>query len=226
MNKTLTRSGLLLSGLLLALSVVAQLPPGFEYCKRIIPTLHTELKYATGDNFTNQKLPGYNESVCVLTYSALNQLFKIQNKLSELGLGLKVFDGYRPQKAVDAFLAWKSEPDLPEVKHRFYPDLEKETLFKEQYIARYSGHTRGSTVDLTLIDLTTRQELDLGTEFDFFGEQANPLSQKVSPQQRANRLLLRTIMMEHGFLPYKNEWWHFTLANEPFPNTYFDFDIQ
>ena len=205
---------------------LAKLPEGFSYCESVIPSLRIDLKYATADNFTGQPVSGYKEPVCILTTAALNQLVHVQNILSELGLGLKIFDGYRPQKAVNHFIAWESLPDQPDAQTRFYPTLTKKELFELAYIASLSGHSRGSTVDLTIIDLLSGQELNFGTEFDFFGEQAHPLYPHFQPEQRANRLLLRSLMVAHGFIPYVNEWWHFTLANEPFPATYFDFDIE
>ena len=226
MAKTLRMLSLLLSVVLITRVGAAVLPEGFEYCKRIIPTLHTDLKYAGSDNFTNQPVVGYEQPTCILTYAALNQLFKVQNQLDKFGLGLKVFDAYRPRKAVDAFLVWKHKSDKPEIKTKYYPDITKKELFEKRFIANYSSHSRGSAVDLTIVDLVSGKELDFGTEFDFFGKQAAPLYHHVSPEQRAHRLLLRMIMVHYGFIPNENEWWHFTLANEPFPNTYFNFDIE
>ena len=223
---TLTHKAMLVGVMLSVLHVHAELPAGFDYCLRVIPSLQVDLRYASNNNFTGAKVPGYKKPVCVMTKSALNQLFKVQMQLEEFGLGLKVFDTYRPQKAVDGFVAWSALPDVDSIRKRYHPAFSKEELFEKRYIARHSGHTRGSTVDLTLVDLNTGKELDCGTEFDFFGIESAPFYQDLSPEQKANRALLGTIMMNHGFEPYENEWWHFTLKNEPFPDTYFNFEIE
>ncbi len=215
-----------MSLVLVSFHLRAVLPEGFDYCLRVIPSLQIDLRYASDNNFTGQQLIGYKYPVCVMTQSALNQLFNVQMQLSEFGLGLKVFDAYRPQKAVDSFVAWSGLPDNDEIRKKYYPTLTRKELFEERFISKHSGHTRGSTVDLTLVDLSTGQELDGGTRFDFFGKESAPFYSELRPEQRANRALLRAVMMNHGFQPYHNEWWHFTLANEPFPNTYFDFDIE
>ena len=143
------------------------------------------------------------------------------------GLGLLVFDAYRPQQAVDDFVAWSKDLNDTKTKSTYYPRIPKEFLFSQGYIAERSGHSRGSTVDLTIVSKNAPfQQLDMGTGFDFFGPESWPDYAEIFPQQRANRLLLQNIMVKYGFNPYPQEWWHFTLKNEPFPNTYFNFPVQ
>ena len=151
----------LAAGIEFASTSLAELPDGFDYCHHVIPTLHTDLKYATTDNFTNDVVAGYNHSICILTHSALHQLFHIQNHLSNMGLGIKILDAYRPKKAVDAFLSWKTKPNDSVVRARFYPEVTKEELFDMGYIAEHSSHSRGSTIDITIVDLSSGKELGL-----------------------------------------------------------------
>ncbi|WP_133406670.1 M15 family metallopeptidase [Parashewanella tropica] len=212
--------------LFLPVTVFAKLPAGFSYCTDVIPNLTVDLHYISNNNFTGKPVDGYIKPVCILSTSALNQLAKVQKQLKPFDLGLKVYDAYRPQRAVDNFVRWQKTPDHPEIKKHYYPNLNKADLFKLDFIATKSGHTRGSTVDLTIIDLHTKQELDMGGHFDYFGERSKPFYQGISMQQKANRALLRHMMIEQGFMPNKNEWWHFNLSNEPFPNTYWDFPVK
>ena len=141
-------------------------------------------------------------------------------------LSLKIFDGYRPQKAVDHFVRWVQVLKDTLMKAQFYPKVKKNNLLKNGYIAERSGHSRGSTIDLTIINIKTGKALDMGSAYDFFGIQSHPLYQNISKKQKNNRMLLRNTMLNHGFTPYENEWWHFTLKKEPFPNTYFTFPIS
>ncbi len=141
-------------------------------------------------------------------------------------MGLKLFDAYRPQQAVNHFVRWAKVLNDTLMKQSYYPDVPKSELFKRGYIASKSGHSRGSTVDLTLIDLDTGNELDMGSPYDFFGVQSHPFYKKITDKQRKNRMLLRRVMLKNGFKPYENEWWHFTLRDEPFPNQYFDFPVK
>ena len=152
----------------------------------------------------------------------------MQKDLEAFGLGLKVFDAYRPQRAVDHFVRWAEDLDDTRMKAKYYPGVEKKHLFRDGYIAARSGHSRGSTVDLTIVSLGPDDpvELDMGTGWDYFGPRSWPASLDVSPQQRANRMLLQSLMVKHGFKPLAEEWWHFTLKDEPFPKTYFDFVIE
>ncbi len=201
------------------------LPDGFVYLDEVIPGIVVDLEFYGSDNFVGEPIDGYGHPYAVLSKPAARALAKVQTVLLGMGLGLKVFDAYRPQRAVDHFVRWAEEPDDPEVKAKYYPNVAKEDLFKG-YIARKSGHSRGSTIDLTIVYWETAsvvRELDMGTAF--FDEASWPSSRAVTAQQRANRALLRSVMILHGFRPYFREWWHFTLKNEPFPDTYFDFPL-
>lgn len=211
----------------------SSLPQGFIRADTLIPNLVLEMRYNGNNNFIGEKIDGYTADVCILHQNAANALAQVQAELSPFGLGIKVFDAYRPQMAVDHFVRWAKDTADTRMKAQYYPDVDKRDLFTEGYIASKSGHSRGSTVDLTLISLDTSPnpaghpaELPMGSEFDFFGKVSWPLSKRVTPQERANRMLLRTLMIKNGFKPYDQEWWHFTLANEPFPDTYFNFPVQ
>lgn len=185
-----------------------------------------DLKYFTGDNFVGESICGYLSETCLLTKPAALALQRVQHSLAEFGLGLKVFDAYRPQRSVDQFIEWCDQDGANPTQARFFPTLQRPELFSKGYLIRHSSHTRGSTVDLTLIDLDSKEELDMGTEFDFFGPESWFDSNSVSAQVRANRMLLQRVMVQHGFVPFHQEWWHFTLQDEPFPNQYFDFEIS
>ena len=204
----------------------ADLPDGFCYLDQYLPGAAYEVRYYGDNNFVGQPVDGYEAPRVILTIPAAQALAGVQQDLAPFGLGLKFFDGYRPQRAVDHFVRWAADLSDTKMKARFYPGVDKANLFRDGYIASRSGHSRGSTVDLTVVDLATGAELDMGTPFDFFG----PLSAGESPdapaQARANRMLLRQAMENRGFLPYAEEWWHFTLADEPFPETYFDFPVR
>ena len=203
------------------------LPAGFVYLKATIPSIQTDIRYAGSHNFVGKPVDGYLKPRAILTKKAADALAQIQAELKPFGLGLKVFDAYRPQRAVNNFIRWAKDLDDTKTKAEFYPDVAKKDLFKEDYIADRSSHTRGSTVDVTLVSLTgKKQELDMGTPFDFFSPESWPTYPRLTPNQRANRMLLHITMIKHGFTPYPQEWWHFTLANEPFPETYFDFPVK
>ena len=150
---------------------------------------------------------------------------EIQNDLKHFGYGVKIFDAYRPQKAVNHFSRWSTNDDVL-MKDLFYPNIEKRALFKKGYIASRSGHSRGSTIDLTIIDLKTKEELDMGTSYDFFGIESSYDYSGLTYEQNSNRLLLYSVMKKYGFKSLKSEWWHFTLENEPFPDTYFNFNVE
>ena len=152
----------------------------------------------------------------------------MQAQLAPIGRGLKVFDAYRPQRAEDHFVRWAEDLADTKMKARYYPDVDKANLFRDGYIAAKSGHSRGSTVDLTIVSLNAGEpiELDMGTGWDHFGPKSWPSSREVTTQQRANRMLLQSLMVKHGFRPLAEEWWHFTLVDEPFPDTYFDFVVE
>ena len=202
------------------------LPDGFVYLDEAIPDIGVELKYTSDDNFVGQPIDGYQHEHAILSEPAAAALAEVQATLQTFGLGLQVFDAYRPQRAVDHFVRWGQDLDDRRTKPDFYPDVAKEDLFEEGYIAARSGHSRGSTVDLTIVyrDVSgAAHELDMGSDYDFFGPISWPDSPAVTAQQRANRALLQQVMITHGFSYYAQEWWHFTLADEPYPDTYFDF---
>lgn len=203
------------------------LPADFLYLDQVSPSIHTQLQYFTHQNFVGRPIQGYGVNRAIITKPAALALANIQKELNEFGLGLLIFDAYRPQRAVNDFMVWAENLRDTKNKSEYYPNVDKRNLFKEGYIAEKSGHSRGSTVDLTIVDLSRGgKPLDMGSRFDFFGPQSWPDYPNITAQQKANRLLLRTLMMKHGFMPYDKEWWHFTLKDELFPDTYFDFLVQ
>lgn len=205
----------------------ASLPEGFVYVDEVIPSIKQELRYFGNNNFVGRPIQGYRANRVILTKSAASALRVVQEELSIFGLSILVFDAYRPQQAVDDFVTWSKDLSDTKTKSTYYPRVSKEILFAQGYIAERSGHSRGSTVDLTIVSKKAPFEpLDMGTGFDFFGPESWPNYAGISTQQRANRLLLQNIMVKHGFNPYPQEWWHFTLKNEPFPSTYFNFPVQ
>jgi D-alanyl-D-alanine dipeptidase len=203
-----------------------EIPDGFVYIDDIIPYVVIDAKYSTTDNFVGQVVDGYEANLAILSTEAAFALSLVQEDLNENSLGLKIFDGYRPQKAVDNFVEWASDKNDLTTKEEHYPDLDKSTLIPSGYIASKSGHSRGSTVDLTIVNLETLEELDMGTEFDFLGVQSHFAYENLSETQKENRKLLKSTMENHGFKYYKNEWWHYTLINEPYKDIYFDFDVK
>jgi zinc D-Ala-D-Ala dipeptidase len=210
-------------------SAAEGLPDSFVYIEDVIPNIQMDLRYFTDKNFLGRRVDGYDKSRCILTKQAAEALRKVQEDLNRFGMGLKVFDAYRPQRAVDDFVRWGKDLNDTKMQTEYYPKVQKKDLFREGYIAGKSSHSKGSTVDLTIVCLDEQpsdSELDMGTRFDFFGPESWPDSPLVSSVHRAHRMLLQVLMQEHGFEPYSKEWWHFTLKNEPFPNTYFDFPVQ
>ncbi|OQX08674.1 MAG: peptidase M15 [Desulfobulbaceae bacterium A2] len=235
MQQTLTALILLVSMLCAPLpggaaqTVPAELPPGFVYLDTVVADVRQDLRYATAQNFIGEPIDGYHGSRVILTREAAAAVAGVQDDLRPFGLGLKVFDGYRPQRAVDHFVRWAADLNDTRMRAEYYPDVDKKDLFKEGYIAERSSHSRGSTVDLTLVALIGDQageELDMGGSFDLFSPRSWPTSEGVSPPARAHRLLLHTLMVKHGFTPYAQEWWHFTLKAEPFADTFFNFPVQ
>jgi D-alanyl-D-alanine dipeptidase len=223
----------LLSTVLLLVAADAQAEPlaqGLVYADQQLPDLRVELRYHGSDNFLGVPVDGYEGTRLILTAAATDALARVQDELRPMGLGLLVYDGYRPQRAVDHFVRWAQDLDDQVNKASYYPEVDKALLFEQGYIAARSGHSRGSTVDLTIAPLcvatTDCAPLDMGTPWDYFGPQSWPSYTGVTAQQRANRLLLRSLMMQHGFRPLDEEWWHFTLVDEPFAETYFDFPVE
>lgn len=217
---------ILLAYTLLINSVFAQIPDDFGDIAEEISDIVLEVRYASNDNFMGRVVNGYSVPKVVLTKKALKALKNAQAEFIRLGYCIKVFDAYRPQRAVDDFMQWINVENDTLMKQKYYPQFDKKNLIPQGYIAEKSGHSRGSTLDLSLIYLDEEnkgQEVDMGGSWDFFGERSHYDYPEISLEQKENRALLQKIMIKHGFLPYAKEWWHFTLAEEPFPNKYFDF---
>jgi len=189
-------------------------------------SIQIDVRYFGADNFVGAPVDGYLAEQIIISQDAADALLKVQLSLVSQGLALKIFDAYRPQRAVDHFVRWAQDLGDIRMKQKYYPNVQKQHLFRDGYIASRSGHSRGSTVDLTLVRLSDGQELDMGTPWDYFDPLSWPSSTAVSVAQKANRDLLRQVMLAAGFRPLEEEWWHFTLANEPYPERYFDFPIQ
>ncbi len=224
------------------------LPPGFVYLSQIDPSIVQELRYAGTHNFMGRPVKGYEEiRGCILTQQAAEALKQVQTELRKSSLSLKVYDCYRPQKAVNDFIAWSKEPNNQQMKAEFYPRVNKAEVFKLGYVAAKSGHSRGSTMDLTLVRLPLASQavyrpsqklipcywpyylrfhdnsINMGSGYDCLDVAAHLDYQTLQPLEHYNRLFLSKLMIKHGFQPYPEEWWHFTLKNEPYPQTYFDF---
>lgn len=204
----------------------AQLPDGFVYVSSVIPDLDVELRYNTTNNFVGKRIEGYKTNKLILTKKAAIALKQVQESLRNQNLCLMVYDGYRPQRAVNHFMRWAKNLNDTINKQAYYPDVDKLNLFVEEYIAARSGHSKGSTVDLTIIDGNTGKPIDMGSNYDFFGEASWVDYKNITEKQSANRKLLQEVMLKYGFKNFTKEWWHFTLRDEPFPNTFFDFPIK
>ncbi|MCB1649183.1 MAG: M15 family metallopeptidase [Pseudomonadales bacterium] len=201
-------------------------PDTFVSLQSVIPKLVLELRYFSHNNFIGRPIDGYRANIVYMTRPAALALKAVQDELASQGLGLKVFDAYRPQTAVNHFMRWAADSSDTLMKQQYYPSLNKDELFPGGYIAERSGHSRGSTVDLTLVRLADSQELDMGSPYDFFDEVSWPSDTSITEQQRSNRMTLREAMLKHGFRPLDTEWWHFTLEGEPYTDVYFDFPVE
>ena len=198
----------------------------FVLLAEAVPDAILEIRYYSTYNFIGDRIDGYEQPVALLTKEAAAALKEVSDEVMAKGYRLKIYDAYRPQKAVTHFMNWALDPEDVRMKPYFYPELDKTVLFPQGYIAEHSGHSRGSTMDLTLFDMTTEKEADMGGTFDYFGELSHPDYTGITEEQYANRMLLREAMMNHGFKPLVEEWWHFTLENEPYPDTYFTFPVN
>ena len=199
---------------------------GFVLLTDVIPDAILEIRYYSTFNFVGARIDAYEAPVAYLSREAAYALKRASDALIVRGYRIKIYDAYRPQSAVDHFKRWSEDLTATEMKPYFYPDLDKSELFSRGYIAGRSGHSRGSTVDLTIVDMASGREVDMGSGFDLFGELSHSdHTQGLTKDQIKNRSILRRAMTENGFRPIAEEWWHFTLENEPYPDTYFDFPI-
>ena len=207
-------------------SMVTMDSSGFVLLSDYVPQIVQEIRYYSTYNFIGDRIDGYEEPCSLLTIEAARALKAVSNELIVQGYRLKVFDAYRPVSAVKHFVLWGIEDQDIRMKPYFYPDLEKQALFAKGYIAKQSSHSRGSTVDLTLLDMKTGKELDMGSPFDLFSEISHPDCTEITEEQYENRMVLQRAMVRNGFMPFACEWWHFTLEDEPYPNTYFEFPVS
>ncbi len=201
-------------------------PSGFVLLADHVPGVVQEIRYYTSYNFIGDRIDGYEEPCAIITRAAAWALSEVANELNVQGYRLKIFDAYRPVKAVKHFVLWGIEDLDLRMKPFFYPDLEKQELFAKGYIAKLSSHSRGSAVDLTLLDMKTGREVDMGSPFDLFDPVSHPDYTGITQEQYDNRMVLRRAMLRHGFQPIDCEWWHFCLKDEPYPETYFEFPVS
>ena len=205
---------------------IAMDPSGFVLLSDYVPQIVQEIRYFSTYNFIGERIDGYEEPCALLTKEAARALKSVSNEMIVMGYRLKVFDAYRPACAVRHFVLCGIEDQDIRMKPYFYPDLEKQSLFIEGYIAKNSSHSRGSAVDLTLLDMRTGKEVDMGSPFDLFSEVSHPDYRGITQEQYENRMLLQKVMVRNGFLPLSCEWWHFSLKEEPYPDTYFEFPVS
>ena len=198
---------------------------GFVYLKDIDSSIIVDLKYYSTENFTGQLVDGYHSNSAILTKESALALSNAQDDFNKLGYSLILYDAYRPQRSVDFFVQWSKNPYDTINKRIYYPNIKKSDLFEFGYIAYKSGHSRGSTVDVSLVEISTNKEIDMGTIFDYFGIQSHTFFNGISEKQKSNRLILYDVMSNNGFKNYSKEWWHYTLENEPFQK-YFDFLVK
>ena len=201
-------------------------PSGFVVLADFVPHVVQEIRYYSTYNFIGERIDGYGEPCALLTIEAARALKSVSSEMLVQGYRLKVFDAYRPGRAVRHFVLWGIEDQDIRMKPYFYPELEKQELFSKGYVASQSSHSRGSTVDLTLLDMTTGKELDMGGPFDLFSEVSHPDYKGITPEQYENRMRLQRVMVRNGFEPIDCEWWHFSLQDEPYPDTYFEFPVS
>ena len=199
---------------------------GFVLLGDVAPDVIQEIRYYTTFNFVGDRIDGYEQPIAFITRQAGEALRDASELAKAQGYRLKVFDAYRPQRAVDHFVRWSLDADDIRMQEYFYPELDKSVLFDQGYIIKKSGHVRGSTVDITLFDMRTEREVDAGGTFDYFGELSHPDYRDITDAQYEVRMTLRDIMVQAGFKPLEEEWWHFTLEDEPYPSTYFDFPVN
>lgn len=198
----------------------------FVILNEVIPEAFYEIRYYTTYNFVGERIDGYEEPLALMTKEAAKSLKEVSDELLAKGYKLRIYDTYRPRKAVAHFIRWSEDINDTRMRKYFYPDYDKTTVFENGFLKKNSPHSRGSTVDLTIFDMKTGKDLDMGGPFDFFGEISYSEYDKLTKKQINNRKLLRNTMISHGFKPIVKEWWHFVLEDEPYPNTYFDFPVN
>ena len=201
-------------------------PSGFVLLADYVPSIVQEIRYYSTYNFIGDRIDGYEQPVAIITKEAARSLRTIGNELNVQGYRMKVFDCYRPACAVKHFVMWGIEDTDIRMKEYFYPELVKQELFSKGYVASKSSHSRGSTIDLTLLDMKTGKEVDMGSPFDMFSEVSHPDYRGITDEQYENRMILQNVMVRGGFEPIDCEWWHFTLKDEPYPDTYFEFPVS
>ena len=222
----------LLAGFVLALALMLPVQAhtagreGFVHVTDVCDNVILEIRYFSSYNFVGKRIDGYVGPQAILTEPAARALCKAAASAENKGYTLKIFDAYRPQAAVDHFVRWGMDAADTRMKSIFYPQVDKARVFDLGYVATRSGHSRGSTVDLTLVDRQSGREVDMGTTFDHFGETSHHGAKGLTPQQEANRAVLLGVMEQAGFKRYAEEWWHYTLKNEPYPDTYFNFVVE
>ncbi len=202
------------------------LPEGFVFLEDVLggnAGVQYDIRYTTENNFSGKIVPGYETMKPCATVEAANALQKVAEALAKKGLGIKIFDAYRPERAVKYFIEWSGQPEDGLTKEAFYPSVQKTQLFQKGYLSKRSGHSRGSTIDLTLYSLGSGEDLDMGTPYDFLDPKSHFGAKGLTEEQTANRNLIKKAMEEGGFKSISTEWWHYVLINEPFPDTYFDF---
>ncbi len=201
-------------------------PSGFVVLADYVPSIIQEIRYYSTYNFIGDRIDGYEEPVALLTKEAARAFKSAASEFFVQGYRIKVFDAYRPASAVKHFMLWGIEDTDIRMKPYFYPDIEKQEVFSKGYVAKLSSHSRGSAIDLTLLDMKTGKELDMGSPFDMFSEISHPSYRGISDEQYDNRMRLQKVMVRNGFEPIDNEWWHFKLKDEPYPDTYFEFPVS
>lgn len=201
-------------------------PKDFVLLSDFVPGIIQEIRYFSTYNFVGDRINGYEEPCAIVTKEAARAVKSASEELMVKGYRMKIFDAYRPVTAVKHFIYWGIEDTDIRMKPYFYPDLEKQELFSKGYISKQSSHSRGSTLDLTLLDMKTGKEVDMGGPFDFFGELSHPDFKGITEEQFENRMLLKDVMVRNGFNTFPFEWWHFTLKDEPYPDTYFEFPVS
>jgi D-alanyl-D-alanine dipeptidase len=202
------------------------LPKGFVYLDDTIPSAQYDIRYYGDHNFVGKRVDGYKAPLAIMSLEGATALKKVSDVLEKKGYLLVIYDAYRPQKGVNHFVTWSKDTKDVKMKKEFYPLLNKRSLFKLGFISSKSGHTRGSTIDLSLVHKSTGKEVDMGGTYDFFGDISNHGTKLISKQQTNNRNLLKNAMVKYGFKPYSKEWWHYTLIKEPYPKKYFNFNVE